>query len=164
MSCPQQFTGATNMLVTMATLNPKRIQLSQCRLFRKNVRRCKVTLQVKPVTLPRCKALWCYLSQHINVSASALLVWWHPVRHLREMIFRCHVVLKHARGDDLGSPCPIRGLQVPEYPLCASCSEWGIIALLAKIHMVPQRCGFPPTLGMLPSPPAYCLHDPTNTT
>lgn len=25
----------------------------------------------------------------------------------------------------------------------------------------PQRCGFPPTLGTLPSPPAYCLPDPS---
>lgn len=25
--------------------------------------------------------------------------------------------------DDQGSPCPVEGLQVPGYPLCASCSE-----------------------------------------
>lgn len=78
------------------------------------------------------------------------------------MISGCHVVLRHVRGDDLGSQCPIEGLQVPEYPLCASCSECGVIALLARVHVGPCVVHpATPTLGALPNPPVYCLPDPS---
>lgn len=46
-------------------------------------------------------------------------------------------------ADDLGSPCLIGGLQVPEYPLYASCSEWGVIALLANVHVCPSTVASP---------------------
>ena len=86
----------------------------------------------------------------------------HPRQHLDGLISGCRVVLRHARGDDLGSPCPIEGLQVPEYPLCASCSEWGVIALLAWIHTGPSaaaslhpwaRCQALPRTASLTHPP-----------
>lgn len=43
-------------------------------------------------------------------------------------------------GDNLVYSCPIWRTKVPEYPLCASCSECGVIALLAKCHEGPLCC------------------------
>lgn len=101
------------------------------------------------ITSPRCVLL-------------ALLAWRCSQQEFGGVISGCHVVLRHVRGDDLGSQCPIEGLQVPEYPLCASCSECGVIALLARVHVGPcVVCPATPTPGTLPNPPVYCLPDPS---
>lgn len=92
---------------------------------------------------------WYYQSQHVRV-----FYWhrWHDGASQQDF-GGCHVVLRHVRGDDLGSQCPIEGLQVPEYPLCASCSECGVIALLARVHVGP--CAVPPPPPP-PPPRAHC--------
>lgn len=70
------------------------------------------------------------------------------------------------RGDDLRSPCPIAGLKVPEYPLCASCSEWGVIALLAGVHAGPCSVAspYPPWALSQALPHTASLTRPTTTT
>lgn len=84
------------------------------------------------------------------------------------MISSFHVVVKHARGDDLESKSYQR-TKVPECPLCASCFKCGVIALLARGHAGPcvppaSRCRHPskPTTTLHPTHPQASL--PTHTT